>query len=436
MSVPAFASQDRPPAAGRLPRLLPPAGSSRGLADHQDRLGRLPQLAVGELTRLGQAAGLTGRGGAAFPTFRKLQAVASGPRGAVVVANGAEGEPASGKDHLLLRTAPQLVLDGLQLVACEVRAGQAYLYLPAAPDIALIIDRALGERARAGVDRHPVRTVTAPARFIAGQESAVVNRVAGGDAVPRATPPRVFERGVRGRPTLVSNVETLAHLALIARFGHGWFRTLGTPAEPGSMLLSLGGAVRRPGVCEAALGSTLREVVDGAGGATTAVGAVLIGGYHGTWLPPGPGALLPDLQLSNSTLRPAGAGLGAGVVVVLPAERCGLVETARVAGYLAGESARQCGPCLNGLPRLAEVFADLAIPGTTPAAAGEVRRLAGLVEHRGACHHPDGSARLLRSALRTFAGEADLHVRGRCSGTDPRPVLPIPAAPTNLSYWR
>jgi NADH:ubiquinone oxidoreductase subunit F (NADH-binding) len=189
-------------------------------------------------------------------------------------------------------------------------------------------------------------------------------------------------------------------------------------------------------VCEAALGSSLLEVVDAAGGATAAVGAVLVGGYHGAWLPAGPGARLPDLQLSNGTLRPAGAGLGAGVVTVLAAERCGLVETARVASYLAGESARQCGPCLNGLPRLAEVFADLASPGTTPAAAGEVRRLAGLVERRGACHHPDGTARLVRSALRTFAGEVHLHVRGRCSGTDPRPVLPTAAAPTGNSARR
>jgi len=433
MSVPVFSSQVLPPAAGGLPRVLPPAGSSRDLAAHQDRLGRLPRLAVGELTRVVQAAGLTGRGGAAFPTFRKIQAVAAGRRGAVVVANGAEGEPASGKDHLLLRTAPQLVLDGLQLLAAEVRAERAYLYLPAAPDIALIVDRALAERTRAGVDRYPVRTVTAPDRFIAGEESAVVNRLAGGDAVPRSTPPRVFERGVRGRPTLVSNVETLAHLALIARFGERWFRTLGTPAEPGSMLLTLGGAVRRPGVCEAAFGASLPEVVDAAGGATAAVGAVLVGGYHGAWLPAGPGARLPELQLCNSVLRPAGAGLGAGVVTVLAAERCGLVETARVASYLAGESARQCGPCLNGLPRLAEVFADLAIPGTIPGAAGEVRRLAGLVERRGACHHPDGTTRLLRSALRTFAGEVDLHVRGRCSGPDPRPVLPTPAGPVGAA---
>jgi NADH:ubiquinone oxidoreductase subunit F (NADH-binding) len=144
--------------------------------------------------------------------------------------------------------------------------------------------------------------------------------------------------------------------------------------------------------------------------------AVLVGGYHGTWLPVGSAA-----QVTLNT-----AELGAGVVAGLPADRCGPAETARVLRYLALESAGQCGPCLNGLPRIAAAFQTLAAPGPQGAVREDIARWAGLVEGRGACHHPDGTVRLVRSALTTFAAELDAHARGFCLATDPRPLLPVP----------
>src|SRR5205823_1363808 len=149
----------------------------------------------------------------------------------------AESEPASRKDEILLRAAPHLVLDGLQLATEAIGASEAYLYLHWGA--ASGIERTLADRAARGLDRLAVTIVETPPRFLAGQESALVNRLGGGPALPIFTPPRVSERGLHGQPTLVQNVETLAHLALIARYGPGWFRAAGTGPEPGSMLTTL-----------------------------------------------------------------------------------------------------------------------------------------------------------------------------------------------------
>jgi NADH:ubiquinone oxidoreductase subunit F (NADH-binding) len=339
-----------------------------------------------------------------------------------VVANGAEGEPASAKDRWLLTRRPHLVLDGLQLVARATRATDAYLYVNHRLPVATLTD-VLAERSRAGLDPVSVTTVAAPDAFISGEESAVVSHLSGGAALPRFKSPRVTERGVRGRPTLVSNVETLALLALIARRGAAWFRAMGTADAPGTMLLTIGGAVRGPGIVEAGHGTPLAAVLALAGGASTHLQAVLLGGYHGTWLTTDEFA---SAKLSRSDLAPLGASPGAGVIVALAEGTCGLAEMSRVMTYLAQESAGQCGPCLNGLPRIADQLKSLALRGGDRRAVDEMLRLGGMVVGRGACHHPDGSMRFLRSGLRVFASEVELHLAGRCSRTSDDVVLPTP----------
>jgi NADH:ubiquinone oxidoreductase subunit F (NADH-binding) len=417
-------NQWRPsPAPRGLPRLLP--RWPEDLREHLARVGPVPYRGrPGALITDVAAAGLTGRGGAAFPTHRKLDVVAAARGPKVVVANGAEGEPASRKDKTLLFTAPHLVLDGLQLAAEAVGATQAYLYLH--QGAARGIERALNERARCQLDMLEVTVAETPPRFLAGHESAVVNLLGGGPAIPLFTPVRVTERGLDGRPTLVQNVETLAHLALIARFGPQWFRAVGTPAQPGTMLttryLASGGCQ----VAEVPTGTSLAALL----GSPEAQGW-LVGGYHGTWLPPD-----ARITLDNGSLLPLGGAVGAGVLAALPADRCGVAETARVVAYLAAESAGQCGPCLNGLPRIAAALAELT--GTRPRqrARADLERWAGLVTRRGACAHPDGTVRLVRSALRVFAPEFRGHERGHCSAANRRPFLPVPKkVPTNEADW-
>ena len=413
--------------AAGLPRLLP--RTPENLQTHLARFGPTPYRGkVGALIADVEAAGLTGRGGAAFPVHRKLGVVARA-RGArkVVVANGAESEPASRKDELLLRLAPNLVLDGLQLAAETVGATEAHLYLHGAARPEIL--RALAERAARGLDGRQVTVTQAPPRFLAGQETALVNRLGGGPALPTFQPPRVSERGLGGAPTLVQNVETLAHIALIARYGPRWFRAAGTDAEPGSMLATVYRPDMKTQVVETEIGTPLRDLLgDGAD-----IQAWLIGGYHGTWLP------MPDAAgttLDNATLRRFGAAVGAGVLVALPTDRCGLTEAARVAGYLAAESAGQCGPCLNGLPRIAAGLAELAGAGHRRQTRADLERWAGLVTGRGACNHPDGTVRFVRSALTVFAPEITRHARGQCSATNRQPFLPLPAGmPTSEEDW-
>jgi NADH:ubiquinone oxidoreductase subunit F (NADH-binding) len=426
MACPATPASDT---AG-LPRLLPPAGKpADDLATHLGRHGPVPYRGgVGRLIADVRAAGLTGRGGAAFPTYRKLEAVAAAGQGrAVVVGNAAEGEPASHKDEALLRLAPHLVLDGLQLAAEAAGAARAVLYVRRDVHAATRLDRHLTQRLARGLDRIAVEVVPAPPRFLAGEESALASRVGGAAALPQFTPPRVFEHGVDGRPTLVQNVETLAHLALIARYGPDWFRAAGTAEEPGTMLCTLRQADGSVTVAEAAIGTPLATLLDLGPGT-----AVLVGGYHGAWIP---AAHASRLWLTNTMLRPLGAFLGAGVLAALPADRCGLAETARVARYLALESAGQCGPCLNGLPRIAAALAELAGRRPDPRVLPDLSRWAGLVEGRGACHHPDGTVRFIRSGLRVFAAEVRQHQQGRCSARSSVPFLPAPAGPSADADW-
>jgi NADH:ubiquinone oxidoreductase subunit F (NADH-binding) len=400
--------------------LGPSPASQHELQTYLAAHGGLPAISAHAVVQLAVDSGLAGHGGAGFPLYRKLEAVIAARGRAIVVANGAEGEPASAKDRWLLARRPHLVLDGLQLVARATNAADAFLYVNHRLPVTSL-DDVLSERRRAGLDPVSVTVVAAPDAFISGEETAVVSHLSGGAAIPRFKSPRVTERGVRGRPTLVSNVETLALLALIARRGAAWFRTLGTANEPGTMLLTVGGAVHAAGIVETGHGTPLADVLALAGGASTRLQAVLLGGYHGTWLAADE---VVSAKLSRSDLAPFGASPGAGVMVALGAGTCGLVEMSRVMSYLAEESAGQCGPCLNGLPRIATQLKSVAFTGGTQQAIEEMRRLAGMVVGRGACHHPDGSMRFLHSGLRVFAAEVELHVAGHCSRTSGDAVLP------------
>lgn len=390
-------------------------------AEHSHLHGPLPgRLDRASLLDAVERSGLSGRGGAGFPTALKLRAVAGGRGQKFVLANGVEGEPPSGKDKVLLRFVPHLVLDGIEVAARAVGAEQAILAVSeAATGELAVLESALRERDRS--DRTEIRIKAVPDAFVAGEESALVNAVSGGPPKPTATPPRPFERGMGGRPTLVQNVETLAQLALIARHGPAWFRKVGTRDEPGSALVTLSGAVRLPGVYEVPLGTPLRDLVANAGGVTQPARSALVGGYFGTWLDADT-AFACDL--SEASLGAAGASLGARAVVVLPEGSCALAEVARVSRFLADESAGQCGPCVLGLDAIARAMTSLA-RGESFDGELRIRRWLDQVEGRGGCRHPDGAASFILSALDVFADEIAVHTRGRrCSGRDLR-LLPV-----------
>lgn len=408
------------PPATALPRLLNREGGP-GLDGHAARWGRMPgggSSLIDEIER----AGLRGRGGAAFPTAVKMRAVL-GQRQAVLVANGAEREPASLKDKALLACSPHLVLDGISIAAESVGATEAILCIDrGAPDSLGAVARALTERSRVGADRVPIRVEATPGAFVTGEESALVHWLNGGPAKPTFVPPRPFEKGVRGRPTLVSNVETLADIALIARFGAGWFRGLGTERDPGSTLVTLTGDVGRPGVYEVPYGLALGSVVGQAAPRSTPQ-AVLVGGYSGAWVSFAGAA---GLGFDSASLAQVRATPGCAALSVLGADSCGLLETAAVVRWMAGQSAGQCGPCLHGLPALADAFDGVASGERRGSALRRVHDLLGMIPGRGACHHPDGVVKMVHSALTVFAADVEAHRRrGPCRVRTG--VLPLPA---------
>ncbi|HZS14499.1 MAG TPA: NADH-ubiquinone oxidoreductase-F iron-sulfur binding region domain-containing protein [Candidatus Dormibacteraeota bacterium] len=383
----------------------PALDAPESLDSHLARLGHLP-TGSREVIDVLDAAGLRGRGGAAFPVATKWRAVAErSRRDAVVLVNGAEGEPLSAKDRLVMETRPHLVLDGALLAARTVRAREVVVYVGEEHRRALaVMQHALGERS--AQERRSTRVLAAPARYVAGEESAAVHFVNEGVALPTTTPPRVFERGVAGRPTLVQNVETLAHVALAARHGG---------AVRGTALLTLSGAVPRRGVLEVAEGSSIGEALGRAGGPGDHGGALLLGGYFGGWVDLDQAAAMP---VDAAWLRSAGMALGCGVVAVLPASRCGVAETARILGWLAEQSARQCGPCVFGLRAIAEAVQRIAERRPQEGDLHRVERWSQQLAGRGACKHPDGAAALLQSALRVFAGDFTMNqVRRTCVAT-------------------
>ncbi len=255
----------------------------------------------------------------------------------------------------------------------------------------------------------PITVHEVPHQYVSSEETALVHWLNGGEAKPTTTPPRPFERGVGKRPTLIDNVETLAHVALIARYGASWFRQAGTTDTAGTMLTTVTGSVAQPGVYEIEAGIRVEDALALAGARHDSQ-AVLIGGYFGTWHDVADVAGLP---FTAAGLGPAGAAPGAGVVLVLPAGSCGLAEAARILRYLASQSAQQCGPCMFGLPAIAQDMAQLASNRPEGDPLERMQRRFAQIAGRGACRHPDGAVRMAASALSAFAADAHAHARRR-----------------------
>jgi len=415
-------------------RLLPFPRVPEDLTAHLSRHGERPRLDAGLLVKSIEESGLRGRGGAAFPTGTKWRAVMQRAAGgdAVVIANAAESEPASFKDRTLLTVRPHLVLDGLEQAAEAVGARRAIVYVSRAHgELRRSLVAAIGERRRRADSGVFVEVVTGPNRYVAGEETAVTARVSGRLAKPRAVPPRPFQRGVDGLPTLVQNVETLAHAALVARFGAGWYRSVGTPKTPGTTLVTATGALRMAGVLEVDSTTTIAEIVERSGGVSAEPAAVLVGGYFGRWVA---ADAIWQRTIDVDALRGVGATLGAGVIAVLPVTACGVAETDRVLTYLAGQTAGQCGPCRVGLPAIAETFHKVAIGSARPAALDLLARWATDVLGRGACRHPDGAVLFLASALQVFATDLRHHVRsGVCRFSGQPALLGVPE--TEAGWW-
>lgn len=410
---------------GVTPRLLRShTGKTSSLGDHQDLFSTRSRFnAMVELEK----SGLLGRGGAGFETTRKVQLIRplNGTH-KVMVVNAMEGEPASHKDAHLLQLNPHLVLEGAEQLAQMIRASRVIVAV-ARENVAVIarVRTAIQERERMSRRECTLELVTPPGRYVAGEESALVHWLNDNEALPqfRAQKPTILTVG-RRHPVLLDNAETCANVALIARFGAEWFRSVGTASHPGTTLVSVSGGVDRPKVIEVALGTKIRDILQIAN-ATPHISALVVGGYGGLVL--GPEVL--DLPYSNDGLSAANATVGAGILCPIPSTRCAIAEVHRVVHWMANESARQCGPCAFGLPALAEDLRILAY-GLNGAreAVERLHARSAVIEGRGACRHPDGVVRFVRSALATLQGDIAAHREGRpCAGVAAAATLIVPA---------
>ena len=395
------------------------------LRTHKEIFGTLRRLPAAQLIELAEHADLRGRGGAAFPFATKLRAVrvAATARKCkpVILVNGCEGEPGSAKDAMLLLRSPYLVLSGALLAARALGARKIVVGVADGGQAA----KSVAAAARAEPQlRRLVRVVAVPDRFVSGEGGALVNAVNGNAALPPGRKRRASESGVDGLPTLLSNAETFAQLAVLGLLGADGYRSAGTPDEPGTLLLTVGGSAARPAVVEVPAGVPLGTVLDIC--EARVQDGVLVGGYHGAWLP---AEVAYEVPVSRAGLEAVGGALGAGVVLPLGAGTCPLGEVARVARYLAAQSSGQCGPCKLGLPGVARALSAIADGSGGMDALETTRRAAGAVRGRGACHHPDGTARFVLSALDAFTADLAAHVfRGGC-GLPVQGVLPLPGEP-------
>jgi len=383
-------------------------------AAHEAIHGAFETESLDDLVDAAKKVDLRGRGGAAFPFARKVTSVASAARSRdcspVVLVNATEGEPASMKDHFLLARTPHLILDGALLAARALGARQV---------VVAVSDRGLARRSiRSAVTEgrldDVIRVVSVPERFVTGESGALVSCVNGGQPLPPGRKVRSSENGVGGLPTLLSNAETFAQLALLGRLGPDGYAAVGTPDEPGTVLLTVWGTDARPNIIETPTGVPLAQVLELCG--ADAGQGVLIGGYHGVWLAPEAAA---SVRLSREDVKKAGGLLGAGVILPLNPQACPLGEAARVAAYLGEESSGQCGPCRLGLPSTAQALGMLAVGDRGRDALAAVQRGVETIPGRGACNHPDGAIRFVRSTLAVFAEDVETHL---AHGTCGRPV--------------
>lgn len=363
-------------------------------------------------------ANLRGRGGAAFPAHRKWQSVRAAPGPKVVVANGEEGEPTSYKDRWLLKHRPHLVLDGLLLAAATVGADRAVVYL-SHPETVAAIHTAITELRESGMlpDSCGLEVHTVAPTYVAGEETAACRSIDGGPALPLSKPPRPFESGVAERPTLVSNVETLAHAAWIARHGATAYRSQGTASSPGTTLVTLGGACARPGVYEVPFGLTLAQLFRTVGGGFTSTPqAFVMGGWFGGIL----GAHRTEALCCYDAVQEAGSGLGCAAITVLGAEDDPLAVAADVATWYAGESAQQCGVCMKGTSAIRDTLQDLRDGRAGAAERDRLTRWGGSLPRRGACAFLDGAAAWARTVVTELPELVDARlVPDECTSEDP-----------------
>jgi NADH:ubiquinone oxidoreductase subunit F (NADH-binding) len=393
---------------------LPTSTAFRLLGAEADgALQRARSLSADEVVALVERSGLRGRGGAGFPLADKLRATrtaASAAGEAFVVANAYDADPASPLSRTLLERSADLVIAGIEIAAHVVGAREAYLYLhPEAAGARSAAEAALARRDPQEQKAVRIQVALGPGGFIGGEESALLAVLESKRAMARQRPPYPAEQGIRGRPTLVSSAETLAAMALIVRDGPESFRVAGTATSRGTKLVAVTGSVASPGVYEVAFGTTLGDIVQTAGGATSAVKGIHVGGPTGGIL----GATRTSVKLDYEDLKAAGTHLGSAQIRVIPQGTCIVNEAARLFAYLSDETCAICVPCRVGTKRvggiLEGIYSDLGRDDDLP----WLTELADHLHDFSLCGFGITSASIIRTTMSEFPDDYRAHIVDR-----------------------
>jgi NADH-quinone oxidoreductase subunit F len=339
-----------------------------------------PEAVIAEVT----ASKLVGRGGAAFPTGRKWEAVRAQPvRPHYLVCNADESEPGTFKDRVLMEGDPFALVEAMTIAGFATGCEQGYLYIRGEYPLAFehmqhAIEQARRRRLLGGniLERgvfFDFEIRRGAGAYICGEETALFESIEGKRGEPRNKPPFPVHAGLFGKPTVVNNVETLANIPGIVLEGGAAFGAVGTPQSTGTRLFCVCGNVQRPGVYEAAFGTTLRTVLEMAGGLLSGrrLAAVLLGGAAGTFVRPDE----LDLKLTHEDTRAAATTLGSGVVMVID-DTIDLQDLVlRIAAFFRDESCGQCVPCRVGTVRQEEALHRIARSRTRGGLATEVALL-------------------------------------------------------------
>jgi NADH:ubiquinone oxidoreductase subunit F (NADH-binding) len=387
------------------------AGGLRGL---ERALSSSRDAVIEEVAR----SGLRGRGGAGFPTGEKWRAIRGSGSGArYAVCNAAEGEPATFKDRLLLRTNPYQVLEGLAIAAYAVGAERAYVGLKEvfaleAGSLARALEEMKAADALAGI---PVEVLQGPDHYLLGEETGLLEAIEQRDPLPRILRPfmqGLFATAEANNPTLVNNVETLANVPHVIAEGQDWLRSAGPETSPGTMLFTVAMDVRVEGVFELPLGTPLRSLIqDSAGGPREGRAIkVMIPGASST-------ALIPeqlDTPLDFESMQQVGSGLGAGGFAVFDESACIVRVASLFSRFLYVESCGQCPPCKLGSGEITDLLDRFEQGEGEIADLDTVLARAKTVTDGQKCALPTGESLLVQSLLQTFGREFAAHWRQPC----------------------
>ena len=377
--------------------------------------GGAPETVIEEI----KSSGLRGRGGAGFPTGRKWATVRNDPCPTkYVVCNAAEGEPGTFKDRWLLRLNPYQVLEGIAIAAYAIGAKRAFIAIKAAFEKEIsALERALAEMRQAGMLQSvAIEIVKGPDDYLFGEEKAMLEVIEDGEALPRIFPPYqigLFAKTGSSNPTVVNNVETFANVPAIVSAGAAWFRSFGTDESPGTMVFTLVGDVRVPGVYELPLGTTLRQLIYEIGGGPEEgrkIKAVFPGASHAIVTEQG-----LDTALDFDSMKRAGSGLGSGGFVVYDDSTCILEAVLAFARFLHSESCGQCPPCKTGTQDLAAILTRIEEGAGVEDDLNAALHRCSSVTGGQLCYLPTGASLVAKSAIESFGDEFRSHLGTKCA---------------------